>query len=118
MRGIGEDGEDEEAARYTRYRESGRSNSDNDDMDEDEEEDYLVTDEVGNDNEATQCAGDASAPPAVASTPKAKGKAYDLRTEHSRRNPNRFTPSGWSAKDLKKGASRALNNVNDRFKKK
>ncbi|MED6224314.1 hypothetical protein PIB30_082786 [Stylosanthes scabra] len=138
MRGIGEDGvhrantapgidlnfnassiqEDEEAARYTCYRDSDRSNSDDNDMDEDEEEDYLVADGVDDDNEASQCAGDASPHVAAASTPKVAEKRYDLRTERSRRNPNRFTPSGWSTKDLKKGASRMVKNVKDRFKKK
>ncbi|MED6139239.1 hypothetical protein PIB30_081921 [Stylosanthes scabra] len=138
MRGIGEDGirrantapgidlnfnassiqEDEEAARYTRYRESDRSNNDDNDMDEDEKEDYLVTDGIDDNNEASECAGDASARAAAASTPKVAGKGYDLRTKHSRCDPNRFTPSGWSTKVLKKRASQVVNNVKDRFKKK
>ncbi|MED6121827.1 hypothetical protein PIB30_033750 [Stylosanthes scabra] len=85
-------------------------------MDEDDGEDYLVTNGVDDENEASQCAGDASARAAAA--PKVVEKGYDLRTEHSRRNPNRFTLSGWSTKDLKKGASRLVKNVKDRFKKK
>ncbi|MED6172246.1 hypothetical protein PIB30_048293 [Stylosanthes scabra] len=72
-------------------------------MDEDEEEDYLVTDDVGDDNEASQSA-------AGPSTPTEAGTRYDLRTENSRRSPNRFTPSGWSTKNLKKGASRIYKN--------
>ncbi|MED6108373.1 hypothetical protein PIB30_023289 [Stylosanthes scabra] len=97
--------EDEEAALYTRYKDTDQSNSDDNDRDEDEEEDYLVTDGVDDDNEASRCACDASDRAAGGSTPKEAGKRYDLRTENSRRNPNRFTPSGWSTKDLKKGAS-------------
>ncbi|MED6203899.1 hypothetical protein PIB30_003637 [Stylosanthes scabra] len=116
MRGIGKTVfvmriphlEDEEAAHYTRYRETDQSNSDDNDRDEDEEEDYLIKNGVDDDNEASQCAGDASARAARASRPKVTGKEYDLRTEHSRRNPNRFTPSGWSTKDLKKGTSRMV----------
>ncbi|MED6203802.1 hypothetical protein PIB30_003094 [Stylosanthes scabra] len=108
--------EDEEAARYTRYKDTDRSNSD--DNDRDEEENYLVANGVDNDNETSQCAGDTSARAAGASTTKVAGKGYDLRTEHSRRNLNRFTPSGWSTKDLKKGASRVVKNVKNRFKKK
>ncbi|MED6211357.1 hypothetical protein PIB30_072956 [Stylosanthes scabra] len=118
-RGIGEDGvhrpgsvshvdlnftaswsqKDDEAARYTRFRDTDQCNSNDNDMDEDEEEDYLDTDEVGDDNEASQSA-------AGPSTPTKAGTRYDLRTENSRRSPNRFTPSGWSPKNLKKGASR------------
>ncbi|MED6128215.1 hypothetical protein PIB30_095428 [Stylosanthes scabra] len=48
------------------------------DDDEDEKEDYLVTDEVGDDNEASQSA-------AGPSTPTEAGTRYDLRTENSRR---------------------------------
>ncbi|MED6112194.1 hypothetical protein PIB30_059475 [Stylosanthes scabra] len=51
------------------------------------------------------------------STPTEAGTTYDLRTENSRRSPNRFTPSGWSAKNLKKGASRIYKNAKDRLKK-
>ncbi|MED6213679.1 hypothetical protein PIB30_095667 [Stylosanthes scabra] len=51
------------------------------------------------------------------STPMEAGTKYDLRTENSRRSPNRFTPSGWSTKNLKKGASRIYKNAKDRLKK-
>ncbi|MED6123019.1 hypothetical protein PIB30_045361 [Stylosanthes scabra] len=105
-RGIGEDGvhrpgsvpnvelnftaswsqEGDEAARYTHFRDTDHCNSNDNDMDEDEEEDYLDTDEVGDDNEASQSA-------AGPSTPTEAGTRYDLRTENSRRSPNRFTPS-------------------------
>ncbi|MED6205481.1 hypothetical protein PIB30_018083 [Stylosanthes scabra] len=132
-RGIGEDGvcrantardidlnfnassiqEDEETARYTRRMDTYRSNSDDTDMDEDEEEDYLVMDADDDDNE-----GDASDSVAGSSTPKDAGTRYELRTENSRHSLNRFTPSGWSTKDLKKGVSRLYKNVNDRVKKK
>ncbi|MED6157548.1 hypothetical protein PIB30_024096 [Stylosanthes scabra] len=130
VRGIGDDGvrrantaaridlnfnassiqEDEEAARYTRFRDTNRLNTDDGDEDEDEEEDYVVTDGGDVDTEASNCAGDASASAAAASTPKLTGKGYDLRTEHSRRSPNRFTPSGWSTKALKQGASGVVKN--------
>ncbi|MED6138291.1 hypothetical protein PIB30_072913, partial [Stylosanthes scabra] len=91
---------------------SGHSacNSNDNDMDEDKGEDYLVTDDVGDDNEASQSA-------AGPSTPTEAGTRYDLRTENSRCGPNRFTPSGWSTKNLKKGASRIYKNVKDRLKK-
>ncbi|MED6203126.1 hypothetical protein PIB30_112567, partial [Stylosanthes scabra] len=76
-RGIGEDGvhrpgsvphvdlnfnvswsqEGEEAARYTQFRDTDQCNSNDNDMDEGEEEDYLVTDDVGDDDEASQRAG-------------------------------------------------------------
>ncbi|MED6173149.1 hypothetical protein PIB30_056548 [Stylosanthes scabra] len=132
-RGIGEDGvrrtntardidlnfnassiqEDEKAARYTRRMDTYRSNSDDTDMDEDEEEDYLVMDANDNDNE-----GDASDSAAGSSTPKDAGTRYELRIENSRHSPNRFTPSDWSTKGLKKGVSRLYKNVNDRVKKK
>ncbi|MED6175059.1 hypothetical protein PIB30_074912 [Stylosanthes scabra] len=79
-------------------------------MDEDEEEDYLVTDEVGDDNEASQSAAEPS-------TPTEAGTRYDLRTEKSRHSPNRFTPSGWSTKNLKKGASRIYKIAKDHLKK-
>ncbi|MED6205758.1 hypothetical protein PIB30_020727 [Stylosanthes scabra] len=108
--------EDEEAARYTRYRDTNRLNTN--DGDEDEEEDYLVTDGGDVDTEASNCAGDASTSAIAASTPKLVGKGYDLRTEYSRRNPNRFTPSGWSTKGLKQGASGMVKNVSNFFKKK
>ncbi|MED6164949.1 hypothetical protein PIB30_095037 [Stylosanthes scabra] len=80
-------------------------------MDEDEEEDYLVTDDVGDDNEASQSA-------AGPSTPTEAGTGYDLRTENSRRSPNHFTPSGWSTKNLKKGASRIYKIAKDHLRKK
>ncbi|MED6164160.1 hypothetical protein PIB30_086998 [Stylosanthes scabra] len=131
-RGIGEDGvhrpdnvphvdlnfnvswsqESNETARYTRFRDTDQCNSNDNDMDEDEdeEEDYLVTDEVGDDNEASRST-------AGPSTPTEAGTRYDLRTENSQRSPNRFTPSGWSTKNLKKGASRIYKNAKDRLKK-
>ncbi|MED6161020.1 hypothetical protein PIB30_056819 [Stylosanthes scabra] len=132
-RGIGEDGvrrantardidlnfnassiqEDEEAARYTRRMDTYHSNSDNTDMDEDEEEDYMVMDADDDDNE-----GDASDSAAGSSTQKDAGMRYELRTENSRHSPNRFTPSGWLIKGLKKGVSRLYKNVKDRVKKK
>ncbi|MED6133173.1 hypothetical protein PIB30_026098 [Stylosanthes scabra] len=138
VRGIGDDGvrhantaagidlnfnassiqEDEETARYTRYSDTNRLNTDDGDEDEDEEEDYLVTDGGDVDIEASNCAGDASASAAAASTPKLAGKGYDLRTEHSRRSPNRFTPSGLSTKALKQGASGVVKNVLSIFSKK
>ncbi|MED6203963.1 hypothetical protein PIB30_004549 [Stylosanthes scabra] len=144
VRGIGDDGvrrantaagiylnfnassiqEDEEAARYTRYRDTNRLNTDDgdegedEDEDEDEEEDYLVTDGGDVDTKASNCAGDASASAAAASIPKLAGKRYNLRTEHSRRSPNRFTPSGWSTKALKQGASGVVKNVSNLFGKK
>ncbi|MED6143908.1 hypothetical protein PIB30_010265 [Stylosanthes scabra] len=107
---------DEEAARYTRYRDTNRLNTD--DGDEDEDDDYLVTDGGDVDTEASNCAGDESASAAAASTPKLAGKGYDLRTEHSQRSPNRFTPSGWSTKALKQGASGVVKNVSNLFSKK
>ncbi|MED6219519.1 hypothetical protein PIB30_036500 [Stylosanthes scabra] len=129
-RGIGEDGvhcpgsvphvdlnfnvswsqEGDEAARYTRFRDTDQCNSNDNDMDEDEEDDYLVKDEVDDDNEASQSA-------AGPSTPTEAGTRYDLRTENSRRSPNRFTPSGWSIKNLKKGASRIYKIAKDHLKK-
>ncbi|MED6166587.1 hypothetical protein PIB30_110766, partial [Stylosanthes scabra] len=129
-RGIGEDGvhrpgsvphvdlnfnvswsqEGEEAARYTRFRDTDQCNNNDNDMDEDEEEDYLVTDDVGDADEASQSA-------AGPSTPTEAGTGYDLRTENSRRSPNRFTPSGWSAKNLKKGASRIYKIAKDHLRK-
>ncbi|MED6141439.1 hypothetical protein PIB30_103415 [Stylosanthes scabra] len=129
-RGIGEDGvhrpgsvphvnlnftaswsqEGDEAARYTRFRDTDQCNSNDNDMDEDEEEDYLDTDEVGDDNEASQSA-------AGPSTPTEAGTRYELRTENSRCSPNRFTPSGWSPKILKKGASRIYKIAKDHLKK-
>ncbi|MED6112023.1 hypothetical protein PIB30_057820 [Stylosanthes scabra] len=135
VRGIGDDGvrrtntvpgfdlnfnassiqDDEEAARYTRYRDTNHLNTD--DGDEDEEEDYLVTDGGDVDTEASNCAGHASASAAAASTPKCAGKGYDLRTEHFRRSPKRFTPSGWSTKALKQGASGVVKNVSNLFSK-
>ncbi|MED6136549.1 hypothetical protein PIB30_057033 [Stylosanthes scabra] len=105
--------EDEEAARYTRRMDTYRSNSDDTDMDEDEEEDYLVMDADDDDNE-----GDASDSAAGSSTSNDVGMRYELRTENSRHSPNRFTPSDWSTKDLKKGASRLYKNVKVRVKKK
>ncbi|MED6172315.1 hypothetical protein PIB30_048921 [Stylosanthes scabra] len=112
--------EDEEATRYTRYRDTNHLNTDDGDEgeDEDEEEDYLVTDRGDVDTEASNCSGDGSASAAVASTPKLAGKGYDLRTEHSRRSPNRFTPLGWSTKALKQGASGVVKNVSNLFSKK
>ncbi|MED6153648.1 hypothetical protein PIB30_104177 [Stylosanthes scabra] len=128
VRGIGDDGvrcantaagidlnfnassiqEDEETARYMRYRDTNRLNTDDgdedEDEDEDEEEDYLLTDGGDVDTDASNCAGDAS--------------GYDLRTEHSRRSPKRFTPSGWSTKALKQGASGVVKNVSNLFGKK
>ncbi|MED6137512.1 hypothetical protein PIB30_065648 [Stylosanthes scabra] len=111
--------EDEEAARYTRYRDTNRLNTDDgdEDEDEDEQEDYLVTDRGDVDTEASNCTGDASASAAAASTPKCAGKGYDLRTEHSRRSPKRFTPSGWSTKALKQGAFGVVKNVSNLFSK-
>ncbi|MED6193937.1 hypothetical protein PIB30_023954 [Stylosanthes scabra] len=134
VRGIGDDGvrrentaagidlnfnassiqEDEEAARYMRYRDTNRFNTD----DEDEEEDYLLTDGGDVDTEASNCACDASGSAVAASTPNLAGKGYDLRTEHSRRSPKRFTPSGWSTKALKQGASGVVKNVSNLFSKK
>ncbi|MED6209416.1 hypothetical protein PIB30_054479 [Stylosanthes scabra] len=90
-----------------------RSNSDDTDMDEDEEEDYLVMDADDDDNE-----GHASDNAAGSSASKDAGTRYELRTENSRHSPNRFTPSGWSTKGLKKGVSRLYKNVKDRLKKK
>ncbi|MED6201382.1 hypothetical protein PIB30_094398 [Stylosanthes scabra] len=90
------------------------------DEDEDEEEDYLVTDEVG---DVAECRYRyfvlffLFAISAGPSTPIEAGTRYDLRTENSRRSPNRFTPSGWSTKNLKKGASRIYKNTKDRLKK-
>ncbi|MED6120246.1 hypothetical protein PIB30_019229 [Stylosanthes scabra] len=112
--------EDEEAARYTRYRDTNPLNTDVGDVDEDEDEkeDYLVTDGGDVDTEASNCAGDTSANIAAASTPKLAGKGYDLRTEHSRCSPKRFTPSGWSTKALKQGASGVAKNVSNIFNKK
>ncbi|MED6125033.1 hypothetical protein PIB30_064607 [Stylosanthes scabra] len=104
--------EDEEAARYMRCMDTYRDNSDDTDMDEDEEEDYLV---MANDDDNE---GDASDSAAGSSTPKDAGTRYELRTENSRHSPNRFTPSGWSTKGLKKGVSRLYKNVKDRVKKK
>ncbi|MED6168069.1 hypothetical protein PIB30_008728 [Stylosanthes scabra] len=128
VRGIGDDGvrrentaagidlnfnassiqEDEEAARYMRYWDTNRLNTDDGDEDEDEdeeeEEDYLLTDGGDVDTKASNCASKIflklvkSADAAAASTPNLAGKGYDLRTEHSRRSPKRFTPSGWSTK--------------------
>ncbi|MED6163747.1 hypothetical protein PIB30_083014 [Stylosanthes scabra] len=95
-----------------------RSNSGDNDMDEDEEEDYLLTDADDDDNEASRVEGDASNSAAGSSTPKDVGTRYDLRIENSRHSPNRFTPSGWSTKDLKKGVSQLYKNVKDRVKKK
>ncbi|MED6175742.1 hypothetical protein PIB30_081191 [Stylosanthes scabra] len=139
-RGIGEDGvrrantarnidlnfnassiqEDEEAARYTRHMDTDRSNSDDNDMDEDEdeEEDYLLMDADDDDNEASRVEGDTSDSATGSSTSKDAGTRYDLRTENSRHSPSRFTPSGWSKKDLNKGVSRLYKNVKDRVKKK
>ncbi|MED6156045.1 hypothetical protein PIB30_010966 [Stylosanthes scabra] len=106
--------EGDEAARYTRFKDTDQCNSNDNDMDEDEDgdekEDYLVTDEVGDDNEASRSA-------AGPSTPTEAGTRYDLRTENFRRSPNRFTPSGWSTKNLKKGVSRIYKNAKDRLKK-
>ncbi|MED6152383.1 hypothetical protein PIB30_091544 [Stylosanthes scabra] len=136
MRGIGEDGvrrantardidlncnassiqEDEEAARCTHHMDTDRSNNDDNDMDE--EKDYLLTDADDDDNEALRVEGDASDSATGSSTPKDAETRYDLRTENSRHSPNRFTPSGWSKKDLKKGISRLYKNVKDRVKKK
>ncbi|MED6107494.1 hypothetical protein PIB30_014591 [Stylosanthes scabra] len=140
VRGIGDDGvrrantaagidlnfnassiqEDEEVARYTRYRDINRLNTDDadEDEDEDEEEDYLVTDGGDVDTGASNCVCDASASAAAASTPKLAGKGYDMRTEHSQRSPNRFTPSGWSTKALKQGAFGVVKNVSNIFSKK
>ncbi|MED6132062.1 hypothetical protein PIB30_015635 [Stylosanthes scabra] len=142
VRGIGDDGvrrantaagidlnfnassiqEDKEAARYMRYRDTNRLNTDDgdedEDEDEDEEEDYLLIDGGDVDTEASNCAGDASGSAAAASTPKLAGKGYDLRTEHSRRSPKKFTPSGWSTKALKQGASGVVKNVSNLFGKK
>ncbi|MED6146231.1 hypothetical protein PIB30_032609 [Stylosanthes scabra] len=102
--------EGDEAARYTHFRDTDQCNSNDNDMDEDEEEDYLDTDEVGDDNEASQSA-------AGPSTPTEAGTRYDLRPENSRRSPNRFTPSSWSPKNLKKGASRIYKIAKDHLKK-
>ncbi|MED6158931.1 hypothetical protein PIB30_037570 [Stylosanthes scabra] len=109
--------EDEEVARYTHYRDTNRLTTDDGDEDEDEDEDYLVTDGGDVDTEASNCASDASASAAAASTPKCAGKGYDLRTKHSRRSPKRFTSSGWSTKALKQGASGVVKNVSNLFSK-
>ncbi|MED6183272.1 hypothetical protein PIB30_036351, partial [Stylosanthes scabra] len=108
------------------------------DEDDDEEEDYLLTDGGDVDTEASNCAGkvflklvksadlcllfaissDAFGSAAAASTPKLAGKGYDLRIEHSRRSTKRFTPSSWSTKALKEGASGVVKNVSNLFGKK
>ncbi|MED6212761.1 hypothetical protein PIB30_086653 [Stylosanthes scabra] len=116
--------ENEEVARYKRYRDTNHLNTNDGDEDEDEdedeeeEEDYLATDGGDVDTEASNCAGDASASAAAASTPKLARKGYDLRNEHSRRSPNRFTSSGWSTKALKQGASGVVKNISNLFSKK
>ncbi|MED6189750.1 hypothetical protein PIB30_099008 [Stylosanthes scabra] len=93
--------EEEEAARYIRYTEGARSNTDDIDRDVDEEEDYLVEDGNVDDNE--DLAGEGG--PSTSTNHRMK---YDLRTTNSRRNPSRYTPSGWSIKRLEEECQEGL----------